>query len=150
MITTANQWSPDANAIRLFSGMCQKPPRDGVCNEWRAVVISVAKKKSAGFYWRGGAVTQGELSDYEPQGKQTAIDPSRIKADSDAAFRVSEEHGGRSLLEKNPDTEIRYAMMWDKGVKQLIWLVFYDVKGTDISSAKLHVAANAETGDFLQ
>jgi len=54
------------------------------------------------------------------------------------------------LLEKNPDTEVRYAMMWDKNVKQSIWLVFYDIKGTDISSAKLHVAANAETGGFLQ
>jgi len=75
---------------------------------------------------------------------------ARIKADSDAAFRVSKEHGGKSLLEKNPDTEIRYAMMWDKSMKQLIWLVFYDIKGTDISSAKLDVAANAETGTFLQ
>jgi len=41
-------------------------------------------------------------------------------------------------------------MMWDKGVKQLVWLVFDDIKGTDISSAKLHIAANAETGGFLQ
>jgi hypothetical protein len=150
IMTAASQWSPDANAIRLFSGTCKKPPRDGVCNEWRAIVVSVAKKKSAGFLWQGGAVTHGEVSDYEPQDKQTAIEPSRIKADSDAAFRVSEEHGGRSLLEKNPDTEIRYAMMWDKGVKQLVWLVFYDIKGTDLSSAKLHVTANAETGYFLQ
>jgi len=81
---------------------------------------------------------------------QNGIELLRIKADSDAAFRLSEEHGGRSLLEKNPDTEIRYAMMWDQSVKQLVWLVVYDIKGADISSAKLHVTANAETGNFIQ
>lgn len=149
-MTAANQWSPDANAIRLFSGTCKNAPRGGVCDEWRTVVVSVAKKKSAGFYWQGGAVTRGDLSDYDLQDKQAGIELSSIKADSDAAFRVAEEHGGRSLLEKNPGTEIRYAMMWDKRVKQLIWLVFYDIKGTDVSSAKLHIVANAETGSFVQ
>jgi hypothetical protein len=150
IMTAANQWSPDADAIRLFSGTCRKAPREGVCGEWRAVVVSLAKKKSGAFYWRGGAVPQGDLSDSELPYKESGIQISKIKADSDAAFRIAEEHGGRPLLEKNPATEVRYAMMWDKSVKQLIWLVFYDIKGTDISSAKLHVAANAETGGFLQ
>jgi hypothetical protein len=149
-MTTAKEWSADASAIRLFSGTCKQSPREGACNEWRAVVVSVTKKKSAGFYWREGSVTRGDLSDYEPQAKQTGIEFSRIKADSDVAFRIAQEHGGRSVLEKNPATQIRYAMMWDKGVGHLIWLVFYDISGTDISTAKLHVAANAETGDFLQ
>jgi len=95
-------------------------------------------------------VTQGELFDYDPQDKQTGIEFSRIKADSDVAFRIAQEHGGRSLLEKNPATEIRYAMMWDKKVRHLVWLVFYDIRGSEISTAKLQVAADAETGDFLQ
>lgn len=146
----ANQWSSDADAIRLFSGTCRNAPREGVCGEWRAVVISLARKKSCAFYWRGGTVTHGGPSDYELPCKESGIQFSKIKADSDAAFRIAEEHGGRPLLEKNPEMEIRYAMMWDKGVKQLIWMVFYDIKGTDMSSAKLHVAANAETGVFLQ
>ncbi len=150
IVTSAKQWSPDAEVIRLYSGICKKAPREGTCNEWRAVVLSVPKKKSTGFDWRTGAVTQSEVSDYEPKDKQGAIDPGRIKADSDSAFRVAEEHGGKPLLERNPETEIRYAMMWDKGVGRLIWLVFYDIKGTDFSSAKLHVATNAETGEFLQ
>lgn len=150
MLAAAKRWSPDADAIRLFSGICKNAPREGACSEWRAVMVSASKKKSAGFYWRRGAVTEGDVSNYVPQDKQAAIEPSRIKTDSDAAFRVSKEHGGRLLLEKNPDTEIRYAMMWDKGVKELIWLVFYDIRGTDISSAKLHVAVNANTGAFLQ
>jgi len=150
IMRAANQWAPDADAIRLFSGTCRKAPREGVCAEWRAVVVSLAKKKSGAFYWREGAVTQGDMSDYELPDKESGIQPSKIKADSDAAFRIAEEHGGRPLLEKNPDTEVRYAMMWDKGVKQLVWLVFYDIKGTDISSAKLHIAANAETGGFIQ
>jgi len=150
MMQAATRWAPDASAIRLFSGVCKSAPREGSCNEWRAVVVSAAKKKSVDFYWRAGAVSHDESSDYEPLDKQTTIEVSKIKADSDAAFRVSEDHGGKSLLEKDPGIEIRYAMMWDKGVKQLIWLVFYEVKGTDISSAKLHVASNAQTGDFVQ
>jgi len=72
------------------------------------------------------------------------------RADSDTAFRVAKEHGGKPLLERNPEIEIRYAMMLDKNVGQLIWLVLYDIKGTDLASAKLHVAINAETGQFIQ
>jgi hypothetical protein len=150
IMTTAKVWSPDANAIRLFSGTCKQSPREGACNEWRAVLDSATKKKGVGFYWLGGVVTQGELFDYDPQDKQTGIEFPRIKADSDVAFRIAQEHGGRSLLEKNPATEIRYAMMWDKNVRHLVWLVLYGIRGSDISTAKLHVAADAETGDFLQ
>jgi len=61
IMTAANQWSADADAIRLFSGTCRKAAREGACAEWRAVVVSLAKKKSSTFYWRGGAVTQGDV-----------------------------------------------------------------------------------------
>jgi hypothetical protein len=149
MMQTMKKWSPDAEVIRLYSGHCKKAPREGVCDEWRTVVLSPSRKKSTGFDWRGGNVTQSEMTDHEPD-KQSPVEVARINADSDAAFRMAEEHGGKPLLEKNPETDIRYAMMFDRGVGQLTWVVVYDIKGTDLSTAKLHIAVNAETGEVTR
>ena len=150
IMQTVKQWSPDAEVIRLYSGICKKAPHEGVCNEWRTVVVSLSRKQATGFYWLRGSVTQSEVTDYKPLDRQLPVEVTRIRADSDTAFRVAKEHGGKPLLERNPEIEIRYAMMLDKNVGQLIWLVLYDIKGTDLASAKLHVAINAETGQFIQ
>jgi hypothetical protein len=155
IMSSAKKWSSDAEAIRLFSGYCKKAPHEapheGVCDEWRAVVRSPSLRKTTGFYWSRGNVTHGEVTDYEPQPNgERPVEASKIKADSDAAFRAAKEYGGKPLLDKNPEIEIRYAMMLEKKIGQLVWLVFYDIKGTDISSAKLYVAINAETGDFIR
>ena len=150
IMQSAKQWSPDAEVIRLYSGICKKAPHEGACDEWRSVVVLPSRKQTTGFDWLRGSVTQSEVTAYEPIDRQLPVEVTRIKADSDTAFRVAKEHGGKPLLERNPEIEIRYAMMLDKKVGQLIWLVFYDIKGTDFSSAKLHVAINAETGEFIQ
>jgi len=55
----------------------------------------------------------------------------------DAGVRVAKEHGGKPLLERNPEIEIRYAMMLDRKTVKLLWLVLYDIKGSDLASAKL-------------
>ncbi len=148
MVQSVKQWSPDAEVIRLYSGICKKAPHEGVCDEWRAVVRSRSRKQSTGFYWLRGSTTQGEVTNYEAQDGELPIDVAGIRADSDTAFRVAQEHGGKPLLEKNPETEIRYALMLDKKTVQLMWLVLYDVKGSDIAGAKLHARINAETGEF--
>jgi len=150
IMQSAKQWSRDAEVIRLYSGICKKAPREGACDEWRSVVVSPSRKQTTGFDWLRGSVTQSEVTNYEPMDRQLPVEVTRIKADSDTAFRVAKEHGGKPLLERNPEIEIRYAMMLDKKVGQLIWLVFYDIKGTDFSGAKLHVAINAETSEFIQ
>jgi TonB family protein len=148
IVQSAKQWSPDAEVIRLYSGICKKAPHEGVCDEWRAVMVSPSRKQSTGFYWLRGGITHGEVNDYEPKDRQPPIDVTKIQADSDAAFRVAKEHGGKPLLEANPEMEIRYAMMLDKKAVQLMWLVVYDIKGSDFASAKLQVVINAETGEF--
>jgi len=148
IVQSAKQWSPDAEVIRLYSGICKKAPHEGVCDEWRAVVRSPSRKQSTGFYWLRGSITHSDVTNYEPQDRQLPIEVTRIRADSDTAFRVAKEHGGKPLLERNPEIEIRYAMMLDKRTVQLMWLVLYDIKGSDLASAKLQVVINAETGEF--
>jgi hypothetical protein len=150
MVQSAKQWSPDAEVIRLYSGICKKAPHEGICDDWRTVVVSPSLKQSTSFEWFGGTVRQSRVTDGVSLDSQLPVEVSRIRADSDIAFRVAQEHGGKPLLEKDPEIEIRYAMMLDKKVGQLIWLVFYDIKGADFSSAKLHVAINAQTGEFIQ
>jgi hypothetical protein len=90
------------------------------------------------------------MTDYvPPKSPEGTIDYTKITADSDAAFHAANEHGGIPLLDKDPQTPIRYAMMFDKRVGKLIWLVLYDIKGTDLATAKLHIVVDAQTGKLI-
>lgn len=125
MMQNAKQWSPDAEAIRLYSGICKNARLEGLCDDWRAVVVSASRRKSAGFYWSRAGIRHNEVADYDGQSSgQYPIDVAKLRADSDTAFRVTKEHGGKPLLDKNPQIEIRYAMEFEKRIGQLIWLVF--------------------------
>jgi len=45
IMTAANQWSPDADAIRLFSGTCRKAPIEGVCGNGGPLSFLSLKRK---------------------------------------------------------------------------------------------------------
>ena len=70
-----------------------------------------------------------------------------LKVDSDKAFEVAQQHGGSALLKKNPDLPVNYVLDWDPRRSELIWHVIY---GTGLEDAKLRVAVNATSGDFLR
>ena len=70
-----------------------------------------------------------------------------LKVDSDKALEVAQKHGGDKLLEKEPDTPILYFLDWDRQKNELLWHVIY---GTDRDSAKLRVAVDASTGEFVR
>ncbi len=68
-----------------------------------------------------------------------------LKADTDKAFAVAQQHGGDKLLQKEPDTPVFYVLEWNRQANELLWHVIY---GTDRETAKLRVAVNASTGEF--
>ena len=75
------------------------------------------------------------------------VDLQEIDIRADKALEVAQRHGGEKLLAKEPDTPILYMVDWSKPTSELIWHVIY---GTNPYEAKLKVAVNASTGDFLR
>ena len=70
-----------------------------------------------------------------------------LKVDSSQALETAQKHGGEKLLEKAPDTPVLYILDWNHQTNELTWHVIY---GTDPMSAKLRVAVNASSGEFLR
>jgi hypothetical protein len=69
-----------------------------------------------------------------------------MKVDSDKAFEEAQKHGGNKVLANNPNLPVFYIADWRGSENELIWHVIY---GNDRDSAKLKVAINASTGQFL-
>ena len=93
-------------------------------------------------------MNHGTEDNYSPTNASTQVfDIAFLKIDSDKAFEVAQKHGGDKLLEKDPDTPILYMLEWSRPTSELIWNVYY---GTSRDDAKLKVAVNASTGDFIR
>ena len=70
-----------------------------------------------------------------------------LKIDTDKAFQVAQQHGGDKVLEKNPDLNIVYLADWNRNENELVWHVYY---GNNRDDAKLKIAVNASTGEYLR
>jgi len=67
--------------------------------------------------------------------------------DTDKAFEVAQEHGGKKVLEKDPKTNVGYLLDFDGQSNQLRWHVIY---GGSESTGKLTVLVDASSGAFLR
>jgi hypothetical protein len=70
-----------------------------------------------------------------------------LKIDSDQAFATAQKHGGDKILEKAPDTPVIYVCDWNHNTNELVWHVIY---GAAREGAKLTVAVNASSGEFIR
>ena len=157
MIGPARIWNPDAQPVNLraqaFKG---SDGHGGKSGAWRATFASAARLKSEPFTWSGmvgpdygpRGVDHGIEDSYNPSNRSMQpFDLNFLKVDSDQAFDVAQEHGGKQLLEKNPDTMVSYLLDWDARENQLKWHVSY---GGSESLAKLSVIVDATTGAFVR
>ncbi len=60
---------------------------------------------------------------------------------------TAQKHGGDKILEKAPDTPVIYVCDWNHNTSELTWHVIY---GASREGAKLTVAVNASTGEFIR
>ena len=60
---------------------------------------------------------------------------------------MAQKHGGEKVLEKNPDTPLLYVLDWSRATNELVWHVMY---GTSRDDAKLRVAVNASSGEYIR
>jgi hypothetical protein len=67
--------------------------------------------------------------------------------DTDKAFEVAQEHGGKQLLEKDPKVSVGYLLDFDVQSSALRWHVIY---GGSESNGKLTVIVDASSGLFVR
>ncbi|MBZ5703980.1 MAG: hypothetical protein LAN63_01365 [Acidobacteriia bacterium] len=154
---SARGWARDAQPFRLESQITtDSKGRDGKAAVWRASFASPAQRGAKPYVWSGTdaqdapsrGVNPGIEDTYSPTNSSTQIfDVAFLKVDSDKAFEVAQAHGGDKLLEKSPDTPVLYLLDWSGSTNELIWHVIY---GTTRDEAKLKVAVNATSGDFMR
>jgi hypothetical protein len=154
---SARGWARDAQPFRLESQItADAKGKDGKAAVWRASFASPAQRAAKPYVWSGTdaqdapsrGVNPGVEDTYSPTNSSTQIfDIAFLKVDSDKAFEVAQAHGGDKLLEKSPDTPVLYLLDWSGLTNELIWHVIY---GATRDEAKLKVAVNASSGDFMR
>jgi hypothetical protein len=129
---------------------------DGKSAVWKTSFASAAQHGVKPFIWSGSTATDapsqgvspGNEDVYNPSNSSTQVfDPGFLKIDSDEAFTVAQKHGGDKVLEKDSTLPVIYVCDWNHNTNQLVWHVIY---GSDRNTAKLNVAVNASTGEFIR
>jgi hypothetical protein len=153
----ARGWARDAQPFRLESQlMPDSKGKEGKSDVWRASFASAAGRGAKPYVWSGTdvpdaparGISPGNEDSYSPSNSSTqTFDIGFLKVDSDKALEVAQKHGGDKVLEKDPDTPILYVLDWNHTTNELTWHVIY---GTSRDDAKLRVAVNATSGEFIR
>ncbi len=145
----ARGWAQDAQPFRIESQpSADSKGHDGKSVTWRAGFASPSRRASKAYSWSNGDVSPAVEDTYSPTNSSTLVfNMQFLKTDSDKAFEAAQKHGGDKVLEKEPDTPVMYVLSWNRDNNELVWHVYY---GTDRDSAKLRIAVNASTGEFLR
>ncbi len=152
-LASARMWAPDARPYRVtseFTSDCTG--KDGTAAVWRGWFASPGRRTIKLFTWVGTGpergITSGTEDTYNPNNSSTQIfDSLYLKVDSDKAFSVAQQHGGEKLLKATPNLPVLYNLDWNPRENQLVWHVMYGGTGMD---AKLRVAVDASSGDYLR
>jgi hypothetical protein len=153
----ARSWNPDAKPYRLESIVTSDGNgHDGKWAIWRGSFASAAQRSAKTYTWSGSTaqgapergVNPGVEDSYSPTNASTQVfDVAFLKIDSDQAFATAQKHGGDKVLEKAPDTPVFYICDWNHNTNELVWHVIY---GATRDAAKLTVAVNASSGEFIR
>jgi hypothetical protein len=154
---TARGWAPDAKPFRIEAiATTDGNGHDGKWAEWRGSFASPSKRSAKTFIWSGSAangapdrgVNPGIEDSYSTTNSSTQIfDMAFLKIDSDQALATAQKHGGDKIFETAPDTPVDYVCDWNHNTNELVWHVIY---GASRDTAKLTVAINASTGEFIR
>jgi hypothetical protein len=153
MLPSARLWAADAKPVRVESvNLTGSNGHDGKANFWRATFGSAARQKQETFTWSGVSnadtqrgVNHGPEDTYNPNNRSAqGFDLAFLKTDSDKAFEIAQEHGGKQLLARNPKQEVVYLLDWDSRVNELNWHVGYGG-----GESRLSVTVDGTEGRFV-
>jgi hypothetical protein len=153
----ARNYAADAKPFRIESTPSNDGNgQDGKAAIWRASYASATQRGVKPFFWSGSnapdaparGVSPGNEDVYNPGNASTQVfDVAYLKVDTDQAFAEAQKHGGDKILEKDPATPLLYICDWNHNTNELTWHVIY---GASRETAKLTVAVNASTGEFIR
>jgi len=157
LYVAARGWNQDARPYRISSvATSDGNGQDGKWAVWSGGFASPASRVAKTYTWSGSAadgapargINFGIEDSYSPTNASTQVwDMAFLKIDSDQAFATAQKHGGDKIIEKDPKTPITYICDWNHNTNELVWHVIY---GTGREGAKLTVAVNASTGEFIR
>jgi hypothetical protein len=153
----AHGWAGDARPYQIISQLSKESAgHEGKSGIWRAGFGSSMRRAIKPYTWSGldaddapaPGISPGVEDSYNPSNSSTQVfDIGFLKIDTDKAFEVAQKHGGDKLLKKDAKQPVVYICNWDPRENMLIWHVIY---GTGPDDARLRVAVNATSGDFLR
>ena len=156
LLIQAHLWAADARPYMLESRYTKGAPvLQGKAGVWIGHFASPSRAAVKPYSWSGvtaddapeRGVLPGTEDTFNPNNVSTQpFDLAYIKKDSNDALTVAQEHGGKKITEKDPNQPIIYVLDWNARTSTLIWHVIY---GDSIGGAKLRVAVNATTGEFI-
>jgi hypothetical protein len=153
----ARNYAADVKPFRIESTLTTDGNgHDGKSAVWKASFASTTQHSAKPFIWSGSTapdapsrgISPGNEDVYNPTNSSTQVfDAGFLKIDSDEAFTVAQKHGGDKVLEKDPTLPVMYICDWNHNTNELTWHVIY---GSARDNAKLTVAVNASTGEFIR
>jgi hypothetical protein len=153
----ARNYAIDAKPFRIESILTTDGNgHDGKSAVWRVSFASAMQHGVKPYIWSGSTaqdapsrgVSPGIEDTYNPNNSSTQVfDPGFLKVDTDQAFNQAQKHGGDKVLEKDPATPVLYICDWNRNTNELVWHVIY---GASRDAAKLTVAVNASSGEFIR
>ncbi len=155
LFLAARGFSPDVQPFRLQSQfVADAPTSQGKAGVWRGYFASPARREAKAFIWSGVSgpdmpdrgISHGTEDTWSPTNSSAKIwDIQYLKIDSDKAYEVAQKHGGEKLTKADAKQPVIFILDWDGS--KLIWHVVY---GTSANDAKLRIAVDASTGDFIR
>jgi hypothetical protein len=157
MFLAGRLWAADVRPFRLESQFtADAPTAEGKAGLWRASFASPSKRAMKMFVWSGlvgpdtpeQGVSFSAEDSWSPSNTSTQpFDIAFLKTDSDKAYEIAQKNGGEKLTKKDPKQPVTFLLSWDGAQNQLIWHVLY---GDNPSEAKLRIAVDATSGEFLR
>jgi hypothetical protein len=155
MLGLAQRWHPDALPFHMESEWnSEATGQGGKATVWRAYFASLSHGTMKSFVCSGSRLlssppvgfTDTPETPYAANVPGLLFQPFAFLTDSDKAFAVTLEHGGASLIQKNPQQPVVYLLDWDPKKKEILWSVIY---GKNLSERQGFCAINAMTGSFV-
>ena len=166
MYISAHQWAPDAKPYKLESVInAESNGKDGKASVWRSGFASPSRRGIKAFLWSGSqlpdapspGVSSGVEDTYNPSNSATQVfDFAFLKKDSNEALDVALKHGGEKLMSAKPKGKgkesdqtqaVSYFLDWNPHENALVWHVIF---GADPQNARLRIAVNASTGEYIR
>jgi hypothetical protein len=151
MLPSARLWAPDAQPVQLESTPTSASNgQGGKSANWRAVFGSRGRGKSEPFTWSGMAdaptkVDHGVEDTFNASNRSTQpFDLNFLKVDTDQAYEVAQQHGGKQITEKDPKTQVTYLLQWNAQAGELEWHVMY------ADHTRLTVLVDASSARYLR